>query len=208
MSLKRLFKKRPQYELTIVNNIEEFKITFGNKVDIIITDYYLPDGEAEQIVEIAENTPVILLSSSPNPNIKNVFVQTLSKPLSLKDLDEALLQHQQKQCLKIDLTYIQKVAKNDNAFVQEMLQIYVQEMPQELKKLRTYVAQQNEQAAMRLIHKMKTKLRVGGFHGLIVQANYLEEKLKEQLIESLQKNIQDFIQEIEKSIKLIQESGS
>lgn len=204
MTMKRLFRQLPEHQLFIDTSIENFKSTFDKKVDVIISDYYLPDGEAEEVLAFADDIPVILLSNSSHLENKDFF-KILSKPLTIEILKRVLKElNKATEGEELDLAYLKEVAAGNEAFEREMLEIYIEEMPQELQALQEALNNQDWNTCNKWIHKMQTKLRIGGFKPLLEKALSLEDAYKAETLGKNPSMIELFIQDTFKTIKVVE----
>lgn len=65
-----------------------------------------------------------------------------------------------------DLTYLQELSQGDKEFEVEMIRIFIAEVPQSLAELRTALKSEDWEACGKIVHKLKSKLRIMGLHSV------------------------------------------
>lgn len=94
-----------------------------------------------------------------------------------------------------DLTYLNNFSGGDKDFVKEMITLFVESVPEELKKLQEAIRQQDWQKAYMILHPLKTNINFMGI------ASIKEKVLKaEQLAKHKQEtaSIPELVEEINK----------
>lgn len=67
MAFRRFFKKFKEIDLSTVKSLNEAEDKLNSeKFDVIICDYNLKDGNALELIEIKNNTPLIIISGVEN----------------------------------------------------------------------------------------------------------------------------------------------
>lgn len=87
LAFKRILSKDPRIHCTIARTVEEFFTCLQQiKVDLVVTDYYLPDGTAHDMLTLAKGIPSIVISGTIKPEEKEIIkekgaIYYLGKPL-------------------------------------------------------------------------------------------------------------------------------
>ena len=97
MCFERIFADRASdYVIKIIDSIEELKKEEALEVyDVIITDLFLGDGGAKDVMEWLNDRKVVLLSGETDPDylermLPDQLLAAISKPLTFEELEKAL----------------------------------------------------------------------------------------------------------------------
>ena len=87
LAFKRILSKDPRIQYTLAKTLEELSTVLEHKpVDLIITDYYLHDGTAHEVLHLSGGIPCIVVSGTIKAEEKAIFkekgaIYYLGKPL-------------------------------------------------------------------------------------------------------------------------------
>lgn len=110
----------------------------------------------------------------------------------------------------IDLDYLKQISNGSNEFIYQMITVFMEEVPNEIKNLENHLANKDWAALKATAHKMKPSFSFMGVKGLednihAIEKNCAEEKNLEQipgLIERIKTITEEVIGELEKEKKL------
>lgn len=186
------------HELTIVSNgLEGVKwLKNRNEVDLILMDLRMPemDGfEATSIIrkELKLNIPIIAMSAHPLSQGKATCLEYgmndfLSKPFRLDDLSSkiqsALKGKKSDTTLKYgsnehpsdklyDLKELELLASDNKEFIKEMIDVFIEETPDELSRIRNGILNNDYEIIYQTSHKLKSSYDVVGYKNI----TYLKE---------------------------------
>jgi CheY-like chemotaxis protein/HPt (histidine-containing phosphotransfer) domain-containing protein len=158
MAVRRITEKC-SYELQFVNSIKEANdILQAEKFDLIITDFYLGDGTAEEILTMVTNQKIVLITQKPldsfhaNGNI----LYSITKPLNESIFEIA------NKVQPLDFTYFNSLTEGDINFQIELLDTALQVLPSALEKVNEAIESLNFERLKFEAHKMKSGARVIG----------------------------------------------
>jgi DNA-binding NarL/FixJ family response regulator len=209
MAFARLIKRYTDYSCDCVASLQEGnKNLLSNSYQAIITDHNLRDGDAFDILKQFD-LPVIVTSGIHDEELTDRLYQAgaaafLLKPISAYDLQEAVknISSPKKNTLPdnqvFNLTYLHELSDGDQEFEQEMIGIYLEEVPEALKALKAHFAQASWVELANGIHKMRSKIRILGLEaamGLSVEIeNALKQGLNNQEIQQKTKTLFDMME--------------
>ena len=158
MTLQRLAAKR-DIKITIANSVSKAKeIIQHESFDLIITDFYLGDGTAEDILPLFKQQTIVVITESDIDvwhHESNTLFKT-SKPLQDNIFDVGSLD------ILLDLTYFHALTDNDIQFQMELLDTAITSIPHSIQQLQTAMQHKNFEQMKFEAHKMKSGLRVIG----------------------------------------------
>ncbi|MFK7972319.1 MAG: Hpt domain-containing protein [Bacteroidia bacterium] len=199
MTLQRLVKKHPHIRCEAVSTVAEADELLGTSYfDCIFTDFNLPDASLEDVEAIAGDIPMIVLSGAEIPTA--IPYPALLKPVSSEKLVDSLLRlcSQQENSHQIDLTYLNEIADGDEAFVEEIFDVFKREVPTELDALKQAVFSKNWEKAAFHVHKLRSRVRILGLGHLKKLSDELEPMFKNQTdLVTAQKLARQFIGSLE-----------
>jgi HPt (histidine-containing phosphotransfer) domain-containing protein len=110
----------------------------------------------------------------------------------------------------IDLDYLKQISNGSNEFIYQMITVFTEEIPNEIKNLEKHLANKDWVALRATAHKMKPSFSFMGVKELednihAIEQNCLEEKNLDQLpglIERIKNITEQVIAELEKEKKL------
>lgn len=93
----------------------------------------------------------------------------------------------------INLNYLNELAKGDTLFIKEMIGIFLNENPEEIKQLETFINTKNYEKIQSISHHMKSTIPFVGLDLLIGdKLNTIENlAIKQGNIEEIKKNFYD-----------------
>ena len=93
IAFQRLFKtKNPSYNYTLANSVTEAKKILNSKeFDIVITDYSLGDGTAFDVIELIQDTPVIITTGVGDEEIAVKAMKNGACDYLIKDMERNYL---------------------------------------------------------------------------------------------------------------------
>ena len=95
---------------------------------------------------------------------------TCASSISINNMEKTL----------IDLTYLRNFCDNDEEFIQEMIQTFLEKIPDELDILETALAKQDWTLAYQAVHSLKSSLYFIGLHSMSPMLAQMEEDLSRQ----------------------------
>ncbi|MBX2946930.1 MAG: response regulator [Cyclobacteriaceae bacterium] len=194
--------------------IEKLK---SKEYDVVLMDIQMPvmDGyEATKVIRMMappiNSIPIVALTANATKNDIDRCREAgmnhyLAKPFTPEDLynklfEELKLNHEivpvasvQNEKKLYDLSYLKKVSNNNKAFIDEMVQTFIQTIPGSLDQIEETFQQADWLKTSRLVHQIKPSLTLLGIHALKDTAVILEEAFKtepepsEENIDSLRK---------------------
>jgi len=196
------------YKTAVAFNGEEAVSILKQEIfDLIFMDLQMPvlDGfKTTELIrrELMLKTPIIALTAHTILKEKDKCLSYgmndyLSKPFKETELMEVIEKHLKTDKLndsiklskgateirerKVDLNYIRDLAKGNQKFIEQMLDLFLEQVPSELKQLQNEIKNSNFNNASTIAHKMKTSV---GFLGI---SKFVEQDL--ELIENACKEV-------------------
>jgi len=80
---------------------------------------------------------------------------------------------------KIDLTYLETLADGSNELIVELMQIFIQQVPEFIEEMNTYYDNKDWEALSAIAHKSKSSIDIVGLKDLQVKLKTLELDAKE-----------------------------
>ena len=158
MAVRRLADKC-SCELLFVNSIKEANdILQAEKFDLIISDFNLGDGTAEDVLKLVTNQKIILITDKPldSFNANGNLLYSTTKPIN-----ESIFKITNKS-QPLDLTYFNSLTEGDINFQVELLDTALQILPSALEKVNEAFESLNFEHIKFEAHKMKSGARVIG----------------------------------------------
>ncbi len=158
MAVRRIAEKC-SCELFFVNSIKEANdILQAEKFDLIITDFNLGDGTAEDVLKLVTNQKIVLITEKPldSFNANSNILYSTTKPFN-ESIFEIVNQVQ-----PLDLTYFNSLTEGDLLFQIELLDTALQILPSALEKVNEAIKALNFEQLKFEAHKMKSGARVIG----------------------------------------------
>ena len=100
---------------------------------------------------------------------------------------------------EFDLSYLTELSQGDKEFEQEMIQIFVMEVPESIAFIKENIQQENWKATGEAVHKLKSKIRIMGINELKDSVTDAELSFKNG------ENITEAVQSIEQTIPVLEE---
>jgi PAS domain S-box-containing protein len=178
-----------------------------NVYDVVLMDVQMPvmDGyEATRAIRLMDshmrNAPIVALTANATKTdiekcLSSGMNDYLPKPFTPDDLyrkifRELKIKRQKKnpapQEIKserkstFDLAYLRSVSDNNEEFLQEMIQTFVQSIPPVLKEMKTSLSEKNWKKLSRLAHQIKPSFTLMGMDALRKTVLYIEENAQQK----------------------------
>lgn len=150
--------KKSNISLQIANSVSETISILSNEVfDLIISDYYLGDGTALDIINICSNQQIKIVGNKDQINLPENTnnIDFIQKPINANVFIT-------NQYSALDLTYFNSLTEDDIDFKKELLEIALQTLPESLANIKVAMQQDNFEKIKFEVHKMKSGARVVG----------------------------------------------
>jgi PAS domain S-box-containing protein len=174
----------------------------NNNYDIVLMDVQMPvmDGyEATRAIRILDGDrkeiPILALTANatksdvqkclasgmndylpkpftPDDLYRKIVVELKIKPRPLKSPPS------ESKKLNFDLSYLRSVSNDNEDFIREMLQTFIQTMPGIIDEMRSCVIDKNWEKLSRLAHQIKPSFTLMGIHSLRADILFIEENGK------------------------------
>jgi PAS domain S-box-containing protein len=219
--------KNWQCEVDIAENglvaIEKVK---SGDYDLVLMDIQMPvmDGyEATKTIRLLDaskrEVPILALTANATkPDIERCLSSGMNdylpKPFTPDDLHRKIVLDlkirpkakltgtlQSERDLGYDLSYLRSISNNNEEFIQEMMQTFVQTIPGVLDQMREGLAEKNFERISRLAHQVKPSFTLLGIHDQRTSILFMEENGKAKTnISELIKVTSQFIQSCEQLV--------
>jgi PAS domain S-box-containing protein len=219
--------KNWQCEVDIAENglvaIEKVK---SGDYDLVLMDIQMPvmDGyEATRTIRLLDvakrDIPILALTANATkPDIEKCLSSGMNdylpKPFTPDDLHRKIVldlkirpkakspaSDDGEQQSGFDLSYLRSISNNNEEFIQEMMQTFVQTMPGVLDQMRESLVDKNYEKISRLAHQVKPSFTLLGIHDQRPNILFIEENGKAKTsISELVKVTSQFIQACEKLV--------
>lgn len=204
--------------------IEKIK---NNFYDVVLMDVQMPvmDGyEATRAIRLMNSqmrhTPIIALTANATKTdiekcLSSGMNDYLAKPFTPHDLYKKIFTDLKitgrksgilkstipAENVKYDLAYLRSVSDNNPAFIQEMVQTFIESIPPVLKEMDASLSLKNWEKLSRLAHQIKPSFTLLGINSLRKAISYIEENAhKKKNLRSLIQTTNKFIHDCEKVI--------
>jgi PAS domain S-box-containing protein len=204
----------------------------SGEYDLVLMDIQMPvmDGyEATKTIRLLEGSrkdvPILALTANATkPDIEKCLTSGMNdylpKPFTPEDLHRKIVLELKirprenknrvdvEQKASYDLTYLRSISNNNEEFIQEMMQTFVQTMPGVLDQMRDGLAEKNFELISRLAHQVKPSFTLLGIHDQRQTILFIEEngkaktniselvKVTSQFIRACEQLVIDFKKEI------------
>ncbi len=211
MAIKRSLAPFKTIQFTYAASLKEaMALLADHAYDLIITDYFLPDGLGTDLPKV--DCPIYLmtgLSEMPDPNISHDFVEVLIKDrenshlqkipkiIQLRFNDKTILQNQTYKRLPPLQQLSINFQKNHLLFL-DILQEMQNQFEQALLQLNAYPGELTLQDLFQLAHKLKSQFSLGSFNEGTLNAEKLERLSQDK--EATPEHIQEVITLVQNSI--------
>lgn len=226
----RSILKQWHCEVDIAENglvaIEKIK---NNSYDVVLMDVQMPvmDGyEATRAIRAMDshirNTPILALTANatkadvekclasgmndylPKPFTPDDLYRKIFKELKIKGFQKNVLPLKSLLGGKVnfDLNYLRAVSDNNNVFIQEMAETFIQSIPPVLKEMKNAVSKKQWEILSRLAHQIKPSFSLLGMNSLRKTVFLIEENAhKKRDLLSLSETTLTFINDCENVIR-------
>ncbi len=115
----------------------------------------------------------------------------------------------------LDFSYLNSISYGDQAFVEEMLRLFIDTVPNEIMIIQKAIAEQDFATAHRLVHSIKSSVKFIGFRKAVALQLELEKAIKSgadlpligRLFNDYQSLLQLAITEVQKSLAEMQQKA-
>lgn len=170
IAFKRLAEKL-NVEYTILHSMSEVEEHFTKPriYDLIISDFYLNESNANDFIHYFNDFNVSLISSKEKINS---LVNTTNFQFIEKPLNENAFTNRTK-IITLDLTYFNELAGDDMQFKIEMFDVALKSLSESICKLQEIIILKDFEKIKFEVHKMKSGIRVFGAN-MISEISYAE----------------------------------
>lgn len=207
---------------TAENGVVALEKVRNNSFDVILMDIQMPVMDGFETTKAIRNgdpkkskIPIIALTANATQKdfekcIAMGMNDCITKPFTQDDLFKTLTKYLGKRLTNrqksisdqpfeatntsaIDLTYLKKVSNNNQEFIQEIINTFLETVPKTIEDINMLVEEKNWVQLGKVIHKIKPTITLMGMHQLKVKLPQLELETKdtsnESLITSLSKEV-------------------
>lgn len=175
----------------------------NNHYDIVLMDVQMPvmDGyEATKAIRMLDqpmcDVPIVALTANATKKDVELCLSSgmndyLPKPFTPDDLQRKIFEDLKIKPSKsgygpvsshkgeyFDFTYLQSISGNNEEFIREMIQTFIQTIPPILTEMNSSVNEEDWEKLSRLAHQIKPSLALMGMNELRTKVNYIEENGK------------------------------
>jgi len=104
----------------------------------------------------------------------------IEKPKSLPDLPSRI---PQTEALSVDLTYLRDMSKGDDAFIKDMIEIFLNDVPSAIGKMQVAFEAEEWPRVGDIAHRIKSNYMMLGMHAQQNIALKIEKDIKQQQID-------------------------
>ena len=181
MCFERIFvDKASDYVIKIIDSIAELKKEEALEVyDVIITDLFLGDGGAKEVMEWLNDRKVVLLSGETDPDylermLPDQLLAAISKPVTFERLEEALpaffgdsnSQESEKEKMTapkmIKLDNLERMSRGNVDYMAELLDLALELLPERMDSLTQSIESEDWIQYHQAAHSMKSIAKMVG----------------------------------------------
>jgi CheY-like chemotaxis protein len=201
-----------QYE-TAENGVVALEKVRNNSFDVILMDIQMPVMDGFETTKAIRNgdpkkskVPIIALTANATQKdfekcLAMGMNDCITKPFTQDDLFKILTKYLGKRLTNkqkiissestnqidtpiIDLTYLKKVSNNNQEFIQEIINTFLESMPKSIEDINTFLKEKNWIQLGKVAHKIKPTITLMGIHSLKDKILQLEIEAKNGANES------------------------
>jgi PAS domain S-box-containing protein len=183
-----------QYE-TAENGVVALEKVRNNSFDVILMDIQMPVMDGFETTKAIRNgdpkkskVPIIALTANATQKdfekcLAMGMNDCITKPFTQDDLFKILTKYLGKRLTNkqkiissestnqidtpiIDLTYLKKVSNNNQEFIQEIINTFLESMPKSIEDINTFLKEKNWIQLGKVAHKIKPTITLMGIHSL------------------------------------------
>ncbi|MBP9926160.1 MAG: response regulator [Cyclobacteriaceae bacterium] len=216
---------------TAENGVVALEKIRNNAFDAILMDIQMPvmDGfETTKAIRKGDpnksQVPIIALTANATQKdfekcIAAGMNDCITKPFTQEDLQQTLTrylgsklkkknqsaQEVKKSIREFDLTYLIKASDNNQEFIQEIINTFLESMPKTIEEIQIQLQRKNWEHLAKVVHKIKPSITLMGIHHLKEKIALLEHEAKtsrdEKTIEGLATEVSQSLSKVILSLK-------
>ncbi len=197
----RQLLSRWKLEPTVVANGEQVVQEIAqHSYDLLIIDYQMPKLNGEEVVKALpkdDTIPIIMLSGETLHTKQLSFggrpIVFLKKPVDPAVLGEKMATlDRPKSKTTINLDYLRRITGNDPELMVDLINTFIQQVPQEIEKMKTALREKDWAALHLAVHKSKPNFNYVGVQSIQGSLDRFEQDVQQQINKSsFQKQIRN-----------------
>ena len=215
LAFQRMLRQLPAFSCDCVSSIKQGQERLAeHSYDLVVSDHHLSDGTAFDLLA-QKSGPVMVTSGIDASDAAARFKEAgalafLLKPISAFDFKEAVqalfTSPSHSSDTGFDLTYLHELAGGDPEFEQEMIAIYLQEVPQAIANIQQSLDEGNSMQLTHHVHKVRSKIRILGLAAAMSLSSEVEKSLKKgETDDFVLQKAQQLVQILEGSLSAAQQ---
>ncbi len=194
--LGRILKDYSYIELHIANSVAEgLEIIQNHKLDLVITDYYIGNHTAEEVVEMVDGIPIVVVSGIEDtekiellykagiaghilkPLQRNV-IENLIGEFSNLSMNTASIKNED---IQLNLKMLHSYADGDLTVQKEILSDFATVLEECAQKIKSNIEPTNRIEIAEALHKCTSNLRFFGLTQIGLKTTDLEQHCKSEI---------------------------